>query len=118
MTINYFVFLHRTKIFIRHAQTLFAIEDAFQERKKQLVSKIKAIWLGKRQRKAYLRMRMQVVFVQKYIKRFLAVRQYKKRKWACNVVREYVNIFDNDRLLHYFGANVAAFLLLVLLRAL
>ncbi|OXA52598.1 unconventional myosin IC [Folsomia candida] len=83
----------KTKIFIRHAQTLFAIEDAFQERKKQLVSKIKAIWRGRRQRKEYLRMRFQVIFVQKYIKRFLAVRQFKKRKWASNVVRDFIKGF-------------------------
>lgn len=86
---NHWNFYFRTKIFIRHAQTLFAIEDAFQVKKTELVSKIKAIWRGTHQRKMYLTMRFQVIFIQKYVKRFLAVRQYKKRKWACNVVRRY-----------------------------
>ncbi|CAL8120285.1 unnamed protein product [Orchesella dallaii] len=87
--------LGKTKIFIRHAQTLFAIEDAFQIRKEQLVSKIKAIWLGRRQRKAYLEMRKQVIFVQKYARRFLAAREYKKRRWASNVIRGFVIGFMN-----------------------
>lgn len=83
----------RTKIFIRHAKTLFAIEDAFQARKHVLVSQIKARWLGQRQRKKYLEMRKQIIFVQKFAKRWLAVRTFKKRKWATTVIRTFVKGF-------------------------
>ena len=72
---------------MRHAQTLFAIEDAFQARKHELVSVIKARWRGQRQRKIYLRERAAVIFVQKFARRWIAQRAYKRRKHAVKVIR-------------------------------
>jgi len=83
----------RTKIFIRHAQTLFAIEDAFQARKNELVSLIKARWKGQRQRKIYLRDRAAIIFVQKFARRWLAHQSYLKRKHAVGVIRTFIKGF-------------------------
>jgi myosin-1 len=85
----------KSKIFIRHAQTLFAIEDRFQLRKRELVSKIKARWRGQKQRKEYLKMRQMVIITQKFARRFLAKLAYKKRKWATSVIRGFVQGFIN-----------------------
>lgn len=87
----------RTKIFIRHVETLFAIEDAFQLRKHELASKIKAKWLGVRQRRAFLHMRDMVIFVQKFARRWLAKRRYVKRKWAAGVIKVYRPIIYDTR---------------------
>lgn len=87
----YFMFytflFFRTKIFIRRPQTLFQTEDAFQLKKHDLASIIQASWKGLMQRRRYLKMKESAIIMQKYIRRFLAIRQAQKRRKAANVIR-------------------------------
>ncbi|XP_055328094.1 unconventional myosin IC-like [Paramacrobiotus metropolitanus] len=82
-----------TKLFVRMPQTIFAIEDAFQERKNDLVTKIIALWRGRRQRQAYLRDREDIITAQNAVRRFLAVKLLNKRRVAARSLREFIKGF-------------------------
>ncbi|KAL1501336.1 hypothetical protein ABEB36_006675 [Hypothenemus hampei] len=83
----------KTKIFIRHPQTLFRTEDAFQEKKHFVASIIQARWKGILQRKRYLKMRENVIVLQKYIRRYLARTNAKKRREAARIIRSFIHGF-------------------------
>ncbi|KRT86595.1 Myosin head, partial [Oryctes borbonicus] len=83
----------KTKIFIRFPKTLFDTEDAFQEKKHEIVAIIQSKWKGIVQRRKYLRMRAAAITVQKYMRRHLAKKQADRRRRAVNVVRRFVRGF-------------------------
>lgn len=87
------MFNRRTKIFIRYPKTLFKTEDAYQERKNYIASIIQANWKGYQQRKKYIKMRTAVIVVQKYVKRFLALRHARKRREAVKTIRRFIEGF-------------------------
>ncbi|XP_019878612.1 unconventional myosin IC isoform X2 [Aethina tumida] len=83
----------KTKIFIRHPKTLFNTEDAFQEKKNDLAAIIQASWKAMVQRRNYLRMRESAIIVQKYIRKFLAIRAAKRRREAVLTLRKFIKGF-------------------------
>lgn len=83
----------RTKIFIRLPKTLFQTEDAFQLKKHYVASVIQARWKGRQQRAKYLQIRTATVVMQKYIRRFLAIRLARKRREAAVKVRAFIKGF-------------------------
>lgn len=85
--------LGESKIFIRHPKTLFATEDAFQEKKHYLASKIQAEWKARQQRKRYLKFREDVLCIQKYMRRYLAQKRAKERREAATVIRAFIKGF-------------------------
>lgn len=82
-----------TKIFIRFPKTLFTIEDAFQKQKHALATMIQALYKGYRQRQIYLQIRRSTILIQAHCRKVLAIRLLKKRKWAVQVVRNFVKGF-------------------------
>ncbi|XP_045464309.1 unconventional myosin IC [Harmonia axyridis] len=80
----------KTKIFIRHPQTLFQTEDQFQEKKHDIASIIQAKWKGILQRRRYLRMRTAAIIFQKNIRRYLAKVEATKRRKAVLVIRRFI----------------------------
>jgi myosin I len=85
--------LGKTKIFVRLPQTIFSIEDAFQERKNQLVTKLIAVWRGQRQRRRYQQAKLDIVTVQTQIRGFLAQKHAAERRRAVRAVREFIKGF-------------------------
>lgn len=83
----------KTKIFIRSPNTLFATEDAFQKKKHELVSKIKALWKGKKQKLIFLEMRQKIIVVQAFLRRYLAIQAFKKKRHAANIIRDFIKGF-------------------------
>lgn len=107
----------RTKVMIKHPRTVFEIENNFQAMKHVLATKIQSTWRGHVARKRYtwlrtstircqrqFRQRLQhrqqlrlkeyeivlrkVIFVQKNVRRMLAVRSYKKVLGAALTIRK------------------------------
>lgn len=83
----------KTKIFIRFPKVLFATEDAFQMKKHDLASLLQAHWKGRCQRKKFLEMKMAAITMQKYIRRYLAIKHAKERRDAVNRVRDFIRGF-------------------------
>lgn len=83
----------KTKIFMRLPQEIFQIEDAFQRRKNELVTKIIAVWKGQRQRKQYLKDRSDIITVQTQVRGHLAVKRLSERKKASTQIREFIKGF-------------------------
>ncbi|CAG9768110.1 unnamed protein product [Ceutorhynchus assimilis] len=83
----------KTKIFIRHPQTLFRTEDAFQVKKHDIASIIQANWKGLLQRKRYIKIRESVIVLQKYIRRYLAKTNAKRRRQAAMTIRSFIRGF-------------------------
>lgn len=83
----------KTKIFIRFPKTLFETEDAFQMKKHYLASIIQARWKGRRQRQIYLETYAKIITVQKYIRRYLAIQERKRRRIAADKIRFFIKGF-------------------------
>lgn len=83
----------KTKIFIRLPKTLFAIEDAFQQRKHHLASLIQARWKGIKQREKYLIIRSKIILCQAMIRRYLAKNKLEERKDAVRRIRFFIKGF-------------------------
>jgi len=108
----------RTKIMIKHPQTLFEIENRFQASKNLLATIIQSAWRGCVARKRYMRIRalviycqikarmrlryrrsmklrafeivtQKIIFIQKNIRRLLAVRAYNKTRNAGLTIIKY-----------------------------
>ncbi|XP_060520350.1 unconventional myosin IC-like [Cylas formicarius] len=88
----------RTKIFIRHPQTLFRTEDLFQVKKHDIAAIIQAAWKGLMQRRRYLKMKESATIIQKYVRRHLAKRNALKRRKAAQTIRRFIRgyITRND----------------------
>ncbi|XP_030750397.1 unconventional myosin IC isoform X1 [Sitophilus oryzae] len=104
----------RTKIFIRHPQTLFRTEDAFQLKKNDIASIIQAHWKGCLQRRKYLKMKEAVIVLQKNARRYLAKSNAKKRREAATKIRAFIHGFitrhespneDNERFIQITKVN-------------
>ncbi|KAB0792483.1 hypothetical protein PPYR_14442 [Photinus pyralis] len=85
--------LGRTKIFIRFPKTLFRTEDAFQEKKHELVTKLQARYKGLLQRRRYLYQRACIIKVQTWVRRHQAQVLAEKRRRAAVVVSRLVKGF-------------------------
>ncbi|CAH0548019.1 unnamed protein product [Brassicogethes aeneus] len=83
----------KTKIFIRHPKTLFDTEDAFQERKNFVAAIIQASWKGVVQRRRFLKMREAAIVMQKYVRRFNAIRAARRRRQAVATLRKFIKGF-------------------------
>ncbi|XP_012269556.2 unconventional myosin IC [Athalia rosae] len=83
----------KTKLFIRFPKTLFDTEDAFQDKKHDIAAIIQSRWKGRKQRKIYLEMRAAAIVLQKYIRRWLAQREAKRRREAAIVIRKFIKGF-------------------------
>lgn len=83
----------KTKIFIRSPKTLFDTEDAFQRKKHDLASKIKAVWRGRKQRLAYIEMKRQITVVQSYCRRYLVQIEMKRKRKAVLIIRNFIKGF-------------------------
>ncbi|KAF6200600.1 hypothetical protein GE061_005043 [Apolygus lucorum] len=85
--------LGATKIFIRHAKTLFEIEDAFQSKKHELVTIIQAKFKAYVERKRYLRKREAAIAIEKWARRYLAQKAAERRRQAVKVIRDFIKGF-------------------------
>ncbi|XP_054157929.1 unconventional myosin-Ic-like [Oppia nitens] len=83
----------KTKLFIRFPRTLFDIEDAFQQKKHELVAIIQARVKGRQQRKRYLEMRQAVTVIASYWRRFLAIKLLARRRLAAHIIRTFIKGF-------------------------
>ncbi|XP_058826793.1 unconventional myosin IC [Topomyia yanbarensis] len=83
----------QTKIFIRFPKTLFDTEDAFQAKKHYLAAIIQSRWKGRRQRKIYLETYAKIIAGQKYIRRYLAIQERKRRRAAADQIRFFIKGF-------------------------
>lgn len=83
----YIFLLFRTKIFIRHPQTLFHTEDAFQMKKHEIAAIIQSKWKGIMQRRKYLKMKEAAIVFQKHIRRILAKKEAEQRRRAARTIR-------------------------------
>lgn len=83
----------KTKIFIKYPKTLFDTEDAFQLKKHDIAAIIQSAWKGLVQRRKYLKMRESAIIVQKYVRRFLAIRSIIRRKNATRTIRSFIKGF-------------------------
>ncbi|XP_058458353.1 unconventional myosin IC [Malaya genurostris] len=83
----------KTKIFIRFPKTLFDTEDAFQTKKHYLAAIIQSRWKGRRQRKIYLETYAKIITGQKYIRRYLAIQERKRRRAAADKIRFFIKGF-------------------------
>lgn len=83
----------KTKIFIRYPKSLFQTEDAFQRKKHDLVSVIKATWKGYKQRQEYRKLKLASIVVQKWYRRYQAQKAIKRRKAAVETVRRFIKGF-------------------------
>uniref|UniRef100_A0A4W4F7F5 Myosin Ic, paralog b n=1 Tax=Electrophorus electricus TaxID=8005 RepID=A0A4W4F7F5_ELEEL len=85
--------LGRTKIFIRFPKTLFATEEALEERKHSLATKLQASWKGYNQKTKYRKLRLSAVQVQAWWKGILARRRAQRRRQAVDTIRRFIKGF-------------------------
>lgn len=85
--------LGETKLFIRFPKTLFETEDAFQEKKHDIAAILQARWKGRQQRKKYVKLREQVITLQSFCRRYLALQAAKKRRDAADKIRAFIKGF-------------------------
>nr|XP_027203316.1 myosin-IB-like [Dermatophagoides pteronyssinus] len=81
------------KIFIRSPQTLFRIEDAFQQHKHVLATTIQAVYRGWLMKKRYETIRKSMIALQANIRRYLAKKNYQRRRQAANQIRAFIKGF-------------------------
>ena len=85
--------LGETKLFIRFPKTLFETEDAFQEKKHDIAAILQARWKGRQQRRKYVKLREQVITLQSFCRRYLALQAAKKRRDAADKIRAFIKGF-------------------------
>ncbi|XP_067646670.1 unconventional myosin IC isoform X2 [Eurosta solidaginis] len=85
--------LGATKIFIRLPKTLFDTEDAFQAKKHEIAAIIQSRWKGRQQRKKYLKLREQIITLQSYCRRHMAIKALKRRREAADKIRAFIKGF-------------------------
>nr|XP_032802960.1 unconventional myosin-Ic-like [Petromyzon marinus] len=85
----------RTKIFIRHAKIVFATEEAFEKKKQILAAKIQARYKGHCQRVEFKKTRGAAVKLAARWKGHMVRKMIAKRKWAAEVIRNFVQGFRN-----------------------
>nr|XP_033811485.1 unconventional myosin-Ih isoform X1 [Geotrypetes seraphini] len=85
--------LGRTKLFIRFPRTLFAIVDAFELRKHQLVSRIQAKYKGCLGHREFQKQKKAAVKIEACWRGALARKEAKKRTWAAQTIRKWGSAF-------------------------
>ncbi|XP_011189491.1 unconventional myosin IC isoform X2 [Zeugodacus cucurbitae] len=85
--------LGETKIFIRFPKTLFDTEDAFQAKKHDIAAIIQSRWKGYVQRQKYLKLREQIITLQSYCRRHLAIQALQRRRDAATKIRAFIKGF-------------------------
>uniref|UniRef100_A0A034W101 Myosin-IB n=2 Tax=Bactrocera dorsalis TaxID=27457 RepID=A0A034W101_BACDO len=85
--------LGETKIFIRFPKTLFDTEDAFQAKKHDIAAIIQSRWKGLVQRRKYLKLREQIITLQSYCRRYLAIKALQRRRDAATKIRAFIKGF-------------------------
>ncbi|TNN01257.1 hypothetical protein fugu_010639 [Takifugu bimaculatus] len=85
--------LGRSKIFIRFPKTLFATEDALEQRKHGLATKLQAGWRGYSQRSKYQKLRTAAIAIQAWWRGILARRRARRRREAANTIRRFIKGF-------------------------
>ncbi|XP_034048417.1 LOW QUALITY PROTEIN: unconventional myosin-Ih [Thalassophryne amazonica] len=83
----------RTKIFIRHPQTLFSIEDAFQICKHKLATRIQAKYKGYRVKEDYLKQREAATKIENCWRGLMARKERQRRAWAVQVIKRFIKGF-------------------------
>ncbi|XP_017477184.1 PREDICTED: myosin-IB isoform X2 [Rhagoletis zephyria] len=85
--------LGATKVFIRFPKTLFDTEDAFQVKKHDIAAIIQSRWKGRQQRRKYLKLRDQIITLQSYCRRYLAIQALRRRREAATKIRAFIKGF-------------------------
>lgn len=85
--------LGKTKLFIRFPRVLFATEDAFQQRKNVLATKIQAKFKAYRQKKIYENLRFMTIIIQCWLRRYLAKKLLERRRKAVFIIRKFIKGF-------------------------
>ncbi|KAJ8379362.1 hypothetical protein SKAU_G00001400 [Synaphobranchus kaupii] len=80
----------RTKIFIRHARTLFATEDAFELCKHELASRIQAKYKGYRAKGEFRRQKEAATKIETCWRGVQARKEREKRAWAVKVIKKFI----------------------------
>uniref|UniRef100_A0A3P8WJA1 Myosin IH n=1 Tax=Cynoglossus semilaevis TaxID=244447 RepID=A0A3P8WJA1_CYNSE len=104
----------RTKIFIRHPKTLFATEDAFQECKHRLATRIQAKYKGYRVKGDFQKQKEAATRIETCWRGLMARKEREKRAWAAKVIKKFIKGFmtrhqpigaDNSEYLMYVRQN-------------
>ncbi|XP_054649883.1 unconventional myosin-Ic-like isoform X2 [Dunckerocampus dactyliophorus] len=85
--------LGRSKIFIRFPKTLFATEEALENRKHSLATMLQAGWRGYSQRSKYQKLRTSAIAIQAWWRGILARRRAKRRRQAADTIRRFIKGF-------------------------
>ncbi|XP_036382610.1 unconventional myosin-Ih [Megalops cyprinoides] len=80
----------RTKIFIRHARTLFATEDAFEICKHELATRIQAKYKGYRAKGEFRRQKEAATKIENCWRGVQARKEREKRAWAVKVIKKFI----------------------------
>ncbi|KAM3874507.1 unconventional myosin-Ih-like [Diretmus argenteus] len=83
----------RTKIFIRHPRTLFAIEDAFEHCKHELATRIQAKYKGYRVKGHFLKQKEAAIKIENCWRGLMARKEREKRAWAVKVIKKFIKGF-------------------------
>ncbi|XP_061888070.1 unconventional myosin-Ih-like [Entelurus aequoreus] len=104
----------RTKIFIRHPETLFATEDAFQVCKHNLATRIQAKYKGYRVKGDYQKQKEAATKIENCFRGMMARKEREKREWAVRIIKRFIKGFmtrndpssaDNREYLAYVRQN-------------
>ncbi|KAJ8286074.1 hypothetical protein GJAV_G00034260 [Gymnothorax javanicus] len=85
----------RTKIFIRHARTLFATEDAFERCKNELASRIQAKYKGYRAKGEFKKQKEAATKIETCWRGVQARKEREKRAWAVKVIKKFIKGYMN-----------------------
>uniref|UniRef100_A0A8C9TG30 Myosin IH n=1 Tax=Scleropages formosus TaxID=113540 RepID=A0A8C9TG30_SCLFO len=80
----------RTKIFIRHPRTLFAIEDAYEICKHELAAKIQAKYKGYKVKGEYRKKKEAATKIETCWRGVQARKEREKRAWAVKVIKKFI----------------------------
>ncbi|KAL4646674.1 unconventional myosin-Ih [Arapaima gigas] len=80
----------RTKIFIRHPRTLFAIEDAYEICKHELAAKIQARYKGYKVKGEYRKQKEAATKIEACWRGVQARKERQKRAWAVKVIKKFI----------------------------
>ncbi|KAI8818552.1 unconventional myosin-Ia [Fimicolochytrium jonesii] len=81
--------LGKTKVFIRHPDTILQLEKMRTERKEILATRIKAVWKGSKDRKSLAKEKKKVVKLQAYARRQLEAKRYQKMKASALTIQRH-----------------------------
>ncbi|XP_029915963.1 unconventional myosin-Ih [Myripristis murdjan] len=80
----------RTKIFIRHARTLFATEDAFERCKHELATRLQAKYKGYKAKGEFKKQKEAATKIETCWRGVQARKEREKRAWAVKVIKKFI----------------------------